>query len=144
MNDCKHRCNIHTLNSFSKRIQHLVDTLHSKSTSGISLIRCIGTLLAVRFLSKIVIRDFSKDWQKASCDIHADENCANVLKKAVTVKDQLVAAHVKLITLPSPVARWAGKRLISPVLDWNDLVLDLSIASDPHIQESLSELEELL
>ncbi|WP_415712792.1 hypothetical protein [Maridesulfovibrio sp.] len=51
-----------------------------------------------------------------------------------------------LCTLPSPFARpeRGERRLTGPVLDWNDLVLDLSIASDPEIQHSLSELEEVL
>lgn len=140
----KHTCNINILNSFSSRINHLAGTVSSRSPSGIKLIGTLKTLMVIKSLSRIVIRNFSQEWQKAACDIHADKNCTKVLDQAVTIKDQLIATHIKLCTLPSPFAQWAGRRLVGPVLDWNDLVLDLSIASDPEIQNSLSELEELL
>ncbi|NDV24758.1 hypothetical protein [Desulfovibrio sp. JC022] len=137
-------CNTRIFNSFAARIQTLHETVYAKSTTGIKLYSTIKTLFVIKSLSRIVIRNFSKDWQDASCHINAGEDCMDVLQNAVNLKDQLTAAHARLCTLPSPFARWAGRRLTGPVLDWNDLVLDLSIASDPKIQHSLSELEEVL
>ncbi|WP_320175358.1 hypothetical protein [Maridesulfovibrio sp.] len=137
-------CNTRIFNSFAARIQTLHETVHARHTSGIKLFSTIRTLFVIKSLSRIVIRNFAKDWQEASCHITADAECSSVLQKAVTIKDQLTEAHMNLCTLPSPFARWAGRRLTSPLMDWNDLVLDLSIASDPEIQNSLCELEEVL
>ncbi|WP_319779490.1 hypothetical protein [Maridesulfovibrio sp.] len=142
MNKCS--CNTRIFDSFSARIKTLHETVHSKSTSGIKLYSTIRTLFVIKSLSRIVIRNFSKDWQEASCHINADAGCMSVLQKAIILKDRLTETHMLLCTQPSPFARWAGRRLTGPVLDWNDLVLDLSIASDPEIQHSLSELEEVL
>ncbi|TIH13409.1 hypothetical protein D0S45_15240 [Marinifilum sp. JC120] len=137
-------CNTRIFNSFAARIQTLHETVYAKSTTGIKLYSTIRTLFVIKSLSRIVIRNFSKDWQEASCHINADKDCTTVLQKAITLKEQLTEAHATLCTLPSPFARWAGRRLTGPLMDWNDLVLDLSIASDPEIQQSLSELEEVL
>ena len=137
-------CNTRTFNSFAARIQTLHETVHAKSTTGIKLYSTIRTLCIIKSLSRIVIRNFAKDWQEASCHINADADCAAVLHKALTIRDQLTESHLRLCTLPSPLARWAGRRLTGPLMDWNDLVLDLSIASDPEIQHSLCELEEVL
>ncbi|NDV27639.1 hypothetical protein [Desulfovibrio sp. JC010] len=142
MNKCS--CNTRIFDSFAKRIQTLHETVHAKSTTGIKLYSTIRTLFVIKSLSRIVIRNFSKDWQEASCHINAGDDCAAVLDKAVQLKEQLTESHLRLLTLPSPFARWAGRRLTGPLMDWNDLVLDLSIASDPDIQHSLCELEEVL
>ncbi|WP_432737491.1 hypothetical protein [Maridesulfovibrio sp. FT414] len=144
MSNCKRFCHTHILDSFAARIQILSETVHSKSPTGTNLLSTINTLFVIKSLSKIVIMNFSTDWQDAACDINRDGDCERVLDKAVRLRDQLVETHMTLCTLASPFARWAGRRLTGPVLDWNDLVLDLSIASDPHIQSSLSQLEEVL
>jgi hypothetical protein len=137
-------CNTRTLDSFSERINILHETAHATSTKSVKLYWTIKTLFVIKSLSRIVIHNFSKDWQEASCHISADSQCAEVLQKAVQLKEKLTETHIRLCTLPSPFARWAGRRLTGPVLDWNDLVLDLSLALDPEIQNSLSELEEVL
>ncbi|ACS80276.1 hypothetical protein [Maridesulfovibrio salexigens] len=137
-------CNTRIFNSFAARIQTLHETVHAKNTSGFKLYSTIRTLFVIKSLSRIVIRNFAKDWQEASCHLAPDAECASVLKKAAKIKEQIAEAHLTLCTLPSPFARWAGRRLTSPLMDWNDLVLDLSIATDPDIQNSLSELEEVL
>ena len=137
-------CNTRIFNSFAARIQTLHETVHAKSSTGIKLASAVKTLFIVKSLSRIVIRNFSKEWHEASCHINADDNCAQVLQKAERLKDQLTESHLMLSTMPSPFAHWAGRRLTGPLMDWNDLVLDLSIASDQEIQDSLSELEEVL
>jgi len=137
-------CNTRIFNSFAARINTLHETVHAKSTTGIKLASTIKTLFMVKSLSRIVIRNFSKDWHEATCHITADADCAHVLQKAIKIKDQLTESHLRLTTQTSPFARWAGRRLTGPLMDWNDLVLDLSIASDQKIQDSLSELEEVL
>ncbi len=140
----KRTCNTRILDSFAGRIQILSDTINAKSTDGLKLLTTLKTLLIIKSLSRIVIRDFIHNWQSNECDIDKSDECSKVLELAVSLKEQLVDAHSKLSTLPSPLARWAGRRLIGPVLDWNDLVLDLSIASDQEIQNSLAELEEVI
>ncbi|MFW5498929.1 MULTISPECIES: hypothetical protein [unclassified Maridesulfovibrio] len=137
-------CNTRIFNSFAARIQTLHETVQARHTSGIKLYSTIRTLFVIKSLSRIVIRNFAKDWQEASCHTTPDAECASVLQKAAVIKKQLAEAHLTLCTLPSPFARWAGRRLTGPLMDWKDLVLDLSIAIDPDIQHSLSELEEVL
>lgn len=137
-------CNSRIFNSFAARIETLHETVHAKATTSMKLFSTIKTLIVIKSLSRIVIRDFSKDWQEASCHISADENCAKVLGKAVKIKEQLTESHLRLCTLPSPFAHWASRRMTGAVMDWNDLVLDLSIAADPEIQHSLCKLEEML
>ncbi|WP_320170550.1 hypothetical protein [Maridesulfovibrio sp.] len=144
MSRCRNFCHTRLLDSFAERIDTLADTVNSASPSGIHLLSTIRTIFAIKGLSRLVIRNFSSDWYNASCHISAGSECADVLGKAVALKDRLVSAHATLCTLPSPFARWAGRRLTGPVLDWNDLVVDLSIAFSPEIQNSLSELEEVL
>ncbi|WP_320008495.1 hypothetical protein [Maridesulfovibrio sp.] len=142
MSNCS--CNTRVFNSFAARIQILHETVHAKSTKGIKLASALKTLFVIKSLSPIVIRTFSNEWHEASCHINADNDCAQVLQKAVKIKDHLAESHLILSTLPSPFARWAGRRIAGPLMDWNDLVLDLAIASDQEIQDSLSELEEVL
>lgn len=137
-------CNTRIFNSFAARIHTLHETVHAKSTTGIKLFSTIKTLFVIKILSRIVLHNFSKDWQEASCHTTAEADCAEVLQKALTIKDQLSESHLRLSTLPSPLARWAGRRLAGPLMDWTDLTLDLSIASDPEIQHSLCELEDVL
>lgn len=144
MSKCTRFCNTRILDSFAAKIRILHDTVHAESPSWLEILSSLRILYEIKGLSRIVIKAFLKDWQEASCRIYADDECAEVLEKAVTLKDRLVASHVSLCTKPSVMARWAGRRLTGPVLDWNDLILDLSLASDPEIRHSLSELEEVL
>ncbi len=136
--------NTRILNSFVRRINCLHDTVHSESPSAKDLLCTLITLYTIKGLSRVVIKGFTKDWENASCNITCDGDCGLVLNKAVSLKNKLVDSHLKLSTMNSSLARWAGRRLTGPVLDWNDLILDLSIASDPQIQSSLCELEEVL
>lgn len=132
------------LNSFAERIDCLYDTVHSSSPTAKDLLCSLKTLYVIKGFSRAVIRGFLKDWHGASCNIGSGGDCAVVFDRASGLRDKLVSAHTRLLTMDSPLARWAGRRLTGPVIDWNDLILDLAIVSDPKIQSSLCELEEVL